>query len=388
MKDWILFIMRLTKYDDNMGKIYLYNDNKSKSGKSVNVDNKNNPPQKSDANILGYRYVISSGKSRLDLQTTQKRQMVKPFFISVIPKVFQQKFKLLFKENFPQYKDGNDGAVLFNGSIYPENIVYDFLASIDSTCELPDILLTYDINGLYHKRFITEYLNGENFDKVPVVQKSIFSKTEHYSQLMRVIAYDALVIVIRKSDFMYHSCPEEWYELLNPKFKEKLILPGNRDFFCNTFFLHYVREFGYEAVNHLIKNTKERLHPEQMLAEINKDDKEGASIYVMPKSYALKIENKLHYDFFVPNGGSILIPIQLLVRKGAYRKYKKEIDFLTGERLGFLFEEAGFLSSNNMSCEINMESQLNWLGWDYIQSVDVDNVKNKISEIITKCQLL
>jgi len=76
-----------------------------------------------------------------------------------------------------------------------------------------------------------------------------------------------------------------------------------------------------------------------MLLSINSGNKINASIYVMPYSYAKNIQNKLDYEIVWPNDGAILIPIQMLIKKGVYEKYNDVIRFLIGEEAGKMLPE-------------------------------------------------
>jgi hypothetical protein len=337
-------------------------------------------------NVTGHNYAIKATENGFELVKThgdkQKPEYTKPFIISILPLAFQSAFKDLFSKTFPQHAGNSNGSVILTGSVNYDNIFYHYIEAITSTEQLPDILITSDFNSLYHRGFKRCLLNSKNFETLNIPMHSIYSHIDfaHPSQLFGMIASDALVMVVDKWKFGNRCLPREWYELLSPTLHKSVAFCGDRDFFCNTTYFHFVKNFGYAVLNQLVNNTLTRIHPEEMLHSIHLGNKIGASVYVMPYSYAMNIQDKLDYQVVWPEDGAILIPMQMLIKKGTSEKHQEVIDFITGKALGTELEKKGFIATNPETSKLHSGTKLNWIGWDFIDHCDLNKMKHKIRE--------
>jgi hypothetical protein len=342
-------------------------------------------------NINGYQYSIGASVTGFKLINKQtgdrqkKPKCVEPFIISMWPVVFQTAFNKCFSKAFPQYAGNDKGSVVLTGSVNYDNVFYKHMEKLISTESLPDILITYDFNSLYHRSFKSNLLNNTNFDSLNFPLHSIYSNTgiSDPSILFGILASDALVMVVDKSKFGNQRLPREWYELLNHALHNSIAFCGDRDFFCNTVFYPFVKNYGYEAVRQLTVNTRIRIHPDEMLQSIQNNNSIGASVYVMPCSYAKNIQNEYDYQIIWPEDEAILIPIQMLVKKGTYEKHENVINFLTGQTLGNELEKLGFLSTHVNTCKQYQENKLQWIGWDFIENRDLCLTKRNIRKLLT-----
>jgi len=311
-----------------------------------------------------------------------KKHKANTFIVSILPVALQPAFKSLFAEKFPHYAEDGHGSVVFNGSTYLENVFYNKIETLTSVSQFPDILISTDVNSLYHRS--SRLLNDRNFETFHYSLHSAYAGTniKHPANVFGFMGAEAMIMVVDRSKYENTQLPREWYELLSPSLKSSIVFCGDRDFHCNTVFLHFVKEYGYEAVNLLSKNSLIRIHPEEMLHSIDSGNKINASIYVMPYSYAKNIQNKLDYEIIWPNDGAILLPIQLLIKKGTLEKHKEVIRFLMGEEVGKMFEEHGLVATNSKVKNQFPSRKLNWIGWDFLKKNELTTIKEKIREFL------
>jgi len=182
-----------------------------------------------------------------------KKHKANTFIVSILPVELQQAFKSLFAEKFPQYAADGHGSVVFNGSTQLENIFYNKIETLASVSQFPDILITTDINSLYHRS--SRFLNDRNFETFNHSLNSMYADTKinHPAKVFGYLGAEALVMVVDKVKYETTQPPAEWYELLNPALINSIVFCGDRDFHCNTVFAHFVKEYGYEAINQLAK---------------------------------------------------------------------------------------------------------------------------------------
>ena len=69
---------------------------------------------------------------------------------------------------------------------------------------------------------------------------------------------------------------------------------------------------GAEGIKMLVKNTAKGLHPSQMVKTLNSGNEDGATIYEMPYSFALKVRDTTRYKIVFPVEGAMLSAILIL----------------------------------------------------------------------------
>jgi len=302
--------------------------------------------------------------------------------IAYFPYGLSDVFKDTIISTFPEYTN----RIQFGGSLNKDNIIYKALEILPDVSLLPDILITTDFNSLYHKRFLNKFLNKENFETLNIQYKPLFHNAgcQHPKGLITMITADLMVMVVDKTKFIGKSLPTEWYELLNPNLKKSIVLCGNKDYFCNSIFFPFYKNYGIEAIQCLAANVINRMHPIEMMHAINSGNQLGASIYIMPYSSAMKIVGNLNYEIVWPNDGAFAIPVQLLVKKGAYSIHKALIDFITGKQFGNILESLDYPALNTISNNEFVYNKINWQGWDFIQKTDIQKLKENIQGVITQ----
>lgn len=348
----------------------------SPSVKALSIDASNN---KNDVSEKVLKVMLQQSSQHPQTGTV-------PFMVSILPDSLQSAFKEVFLDAFPQYTVA--GSVLWakNGG-YTTSFEQQ-IESLASAAPLPDILITQDFNCLYHRNFKNNLLNKNNFEtlQLPLHPAYVDQKIAHPCGLLSILATDALVLVANKMKFDIKRLPSEWYELLHPVFHKSIALCSEPKSFCKTVFYHFIKVYGYDGVKQLIGNMSEQLTPEAMLATIRSGKPTDTAVYVMPYSYAQKIEDKINYKVIWPNDGALLIPIQLLVKKGAYRQHQEVIKFLTGEIAGKIFERQGLLATHPDTCREYPQHKLSWMGWNFLENSNLAIMKEDIITILARAK--
>lgn len=323
-----------------------------------------------------------AGMMGYDTPHLSKHDRIETFMVVVLPEILQDDFRRLFGQKFPHYAGEGKGTVFFQGHTRSENVFYNRLSQLDDIRLFPDILITSDVNNLYHHA--PGLICEDHFESFRCAFNPAFSGSgiEHPQKLFRYLAADTMVIVADRNRYLDRPEPAEWYELLSPSLENQIVFCGDVDYHCNTVFVNFVKNFGYQAVKQLSRNIAYRIHPMEMLESIVAKNKLHASLYVMPYSYARYIRNKLDYRIIWPDDGAIVLPVQMLVKKGVVDKYRDIIRFFTGADAGRLFAGNGFIPVNINSGSPEETGKLNWLGWDFISEVDMEEIKREIGKIL------
>jgi len=268
------------------------------------------------------------------------------------------------------------------GNLNQELSYYPYVDRLDSSDELPDIIISSDFNTFYGKRFYEKFVSSSIFtgyDQPPFNSEydkaGIIEPEGAYS----VITVNPLVMIVNKDQLQGRPLPTCWDDLLDPIWEKSLILRGGNGFFCHAVLLPVYKKHGAEGLKKLAKNVCLGMHPSQMVKRIDSNG-EGA-IYVMPEFFAKRIKNSLRYHIVWPEDGALASPVTLQAKRGKLTELKPILDFLTGTELSNTLASVGFpVARNGISGEAQKKPLL-WLGWDYLYNNDLPTLNRDIDAV-------
>lgn len=231
----------------------------------------------------------------------------------------------------------------------PENlsdVLYSALPTIFKgnaiPVQVPDLLIRTGIKTLQQHFCDYPGLDTRIFESpgFPVT----FNLYPPFADVEGIFATDAMVIVVDKSKFGHKKLPSEWYELLHPNLYRSIALCCSKDHFYDALFFPFIKMGGEEAVKQFVSNVMEEKEPKELLASIDNGNAMGASVYVMPYSYAKSIRDALNFKIIWPADGYIPIPVQILVKSGELQQFNTLINYLYSTSFATKLEHAGFIS--------------------------------------------
>jgi len=298
--------------------------------------------------------------------------------LGLLPCGLRNAFKFDLQHHFSFLTEEN--GYVIDGNLNYEKEFYDRIEGGEGMNEIPDIFISSDINSLYHQGFLKRYLNKDCFEKSGMVPSDYFLKMgyNHPDNILTMLPGNMLVIVANTEKYLEKDFPHSFRDLFRPG--QKLILRGDEDFFCNALFLPLIRDYGFNAVKSLAKNCFTGLHPANMVKMINSGNANEISAFVMPYTFYLKIRNPYNFKIVWPSEGAILSPVQMLVKKGKYAKYKEVIDYITYGKFSDSLLPTGFFPVNKDTF-VPLPGNLNWIGWEYVYNHDIKIIKEKAQRV-------
>jgi ABC-type Fe3+ transport system substrate-binding protein len=324
----------------------------------------------------------NTSKQFVNAEDISNQEGYSPVMLALLPCGLRNAFQQTIFSAFPEYANQDNPQLIIDGNLNYEKSFHNSIDEMTSLDALPDILITSDINSLYHKEFLG-YLTEENFETFTSEIHPLFKEAGyvHPKGLMMCFTTNLLVLVIDTEKLGVRQLPTSWVNILTESFSNDLTLRGDTDFFCNAMFFPYMKSVGEEAIKLLGKNTALGLHPSQMVKTINSGNVTGTTAYVMPYSFALKLRDKNRFKIVFPAEGAIVSPVQMLVKKGAYKKHQALIDFILGAEMANVLVQSGFPTSHpDVENKIPNEL-LNWIGWDFIETNDIRICKEKMQSL-------
>lgn len=324
----------------------------------------------------------SAATSAADIRTAQ------PTLLALLPcglKVSLNNALQSFAEQLAQNK--TPLAYLAEGNVNHELSYYPYIDAVESVEELPDLILSSDINAFYHHRFIEKFVAPGHFISVngpmaPHMAAIGFADPHGHFTLF---CGNALVVVRVKDIRPELATPSRWQDLLDESYRQTIIMRGQDDFFCSGVLVPFFRLFGDAAIPQLAANVVAGLHPSQMVKMIDGRADNCPPLFIMPWFFAQKIKAKDRIDILFPEEGAFISPVQLLVKRSKREELAHVVDFLMGRALHQHCSD-NFFPSPHAEVVSNLPEgkKLFWIGWDFIYRHDLEQVKREIGAAFTR----
>ncbi len=283
---------------------------------------------------------------------------------------------------------GNVLHSLVEGNVNHEISYYAYMDSVTSIEELPDIIISSDINSFYHKPFQENFLSKEYFVNLAVSPMNSDFESIGFADprdQFTMISGNLLVLVTIDELMEGNARPESWGDILKDEFRNKVVMRGQNGFFCNGVLLPFYQMYDIEGMKKLASSIYAGLHPSEMVKMIDSKKDDVAPMYIMPHFFAMKIKDKNRVTITIPSEGAIVSPVQMLVKKSATERVKEITDFLCGKKFGEISAKAFFPTTNpEIKNKLEDVDSLYWVGWDFLLDNDIGALKKEIAEVFNK----
>jgi ABC-type Fe3+ transport system substrate-binding protein len=276
-------------------------------------------------------------------------------------------------------------AYLAEGNVNHELSYYPYIDSVESVQELPDLILSSDINAFYHHRFVERFVKPGHFLSVngPMAQHMAEIGLADPHGHFTLFCANALVLVHVKDVRPELPPPVSWGDLRQQHYQKSIIMRGQDSFFCSGVLVPFFRLFGSEAILRLAANVCGGMHPAQMVKMIDTHAGNCPPFFIMPWFFA-QIKAKERIEILFPQEGAFISPVQLLVKKSKREQLAPVIDFLMSRSLHQHCSDNFFPTPHpEVTTNLPEGTKLFWIGWDFIYRHDLERVKREIGEAFT-----
>lgn len=339
--------------------------------------------------LLNQAVLDSEAKGDFILADSPERQK-ELTLLALLPCGMKMPFNRAFDDFSAEYSRQMSNVLhsLIEGNVNHELSYYAYIDLVTSIDELPDIILSSDINSFYHKPFKDNFLNKEYFVNLASSPLNIDFESIGFADprgQFTMISANLLVLVTIDELIKDNTRPESWEDLLKDEYRNKVVMRGQDGFFCNGVLLPFYRMYGIEGIKKLASSVYTGIHPSEMVKMIDSKKNDVPPMYIMPLFFAKKIQDKSRVTINIPSEGVIVSPVQMLVKKSAVERVKEIADFLCGKEFGEISARA-FFPTTNPEVDNGLEgiNSLYWLGWDFLMNTDIGALKKEIEEIFNK----
>lgn len=336
--------------------------------------------------LLNQAVLDSETKGDFTLADSPERQK-ELTLLALMPCGMKMPFNRTFDNFSAEYSRQTNNMLhsLIEGNVNHEVSYYAYIDSVTSIDELPDIIISSDINSFYHKAFRENFLNKDFFvNLAPSPMNTDFESIGFADPRgqFTMISANLLVLVTIDELLKDNPKPESWGDILKDECRNKVIMRGQDGFFCNGVLLPFYRMYGMEGIKKFASSVYTGLHPSEMVKMIDSKKDDVPPMYIMPLFFAMKILDKSRITVKIPSEGAIVSPVQMLVKKSAVERVKEITDFLCGKEFGEISARAYFPTTNpEVDNKLEGINSLYWLGWDFLINTDIGLLKKEIEEV-------
>lgn len=309
--------------------------------------------------------------------------------LGLLPCGMKMPFKRKFEEFVAKLPSSDIGLrCLVEGNVNHELSYYPYIDTLESADELPDVIVSADINSFFHWRFVDRFIASGVFEALPMdASNPDFAGTGYAdpSHAYTMLSANLLVLVVNTRKAAGYRVPRRWSELLDAAYAKSITMRGADDFFCNGVLLPFYQAYGMDGVRRMAENVRAGRHPAEMVKEIEANAPEASPFYIMPLFFAQRLKDPRHFEIVVPEEGAIVSPVFLLVKKARRDEARVLADFIMGRELGQFCAETGFPSvRSDVSNRLPPGCRLFWMGWDFLRREDPLEMKRKISAVFAE----
>ncbi|MDD2852278.1 MAG: ABC transporter substrate-binding protein [Desulfuromonadaceae bacterium] len=264
----------------------------------------------------------------------------------------------------------------------PENI-YSDIWNTSTIEDFPDAVVSDGFDDLFRKEFI-EQLIGKGYFKSAwntAVNKQ-FEKSGFEDPDYTVYAVIPFILFIDKNKLDGLPAPRRWSDLLEPQFRNKIIVSGSEGNPIDVPLLYFYKEHGEKGLRQLAANTKAIWHAARIARTAGTSDPSGVAVYIQSLFFAECCPRTDATSIVWPEDGACTSPLYLLMKESKMNEMTAITNYITGSELGQKCAQSCFLSLNpHVDNKLPENASFKWLGWDFIKSHDITEMRKLVKSI-------
>ena len=254
--------------------------------------------------------------------------------------------------------------------------------------EFPDVFASIGFREMFKNSIVDKFINKNVFKSAQnkdIHEEFLDARFIDPKGIYTMYAVSPIVILIDKKKLGDLPVPKVWADLLNPIYKDNIILEGSENEIYEHILLYFYKEFGYENLKTIAHNIKDACHSVEMVKRAGTAQSTGAAIYALPWFFAKSCPRRDETFIVWPEDGAILNPLCLLAKESNLEKTSLVVDFLLGTEYGTRSANNYFPSINsNVNNKLPLDAKFKWLGWDFIRNNNIEELIISTNEMFTK----
>jgi len=266
----------------------------------------------------------------------------------------------------------------------PSDMDNDIRAA-ESIEDLPDVIASAGFGPLFSRAFLKRlarkglFRNASAAPLSPIFDEAGLSDPDGWFTV-----FGAQPFVLLQDQRGADDIPEvrKWSDLLDPALRGKVVLVKSDDPAEDVSLIYFYKEYGVEGLASLAANMKGACDASRIGPMMGSSRPERASIYILPWVYAKSCSGIDGVSAIWPEEGALVNPLCVIAKGEETAKANPVLQYIVGPDFGREGVRHGFASAHpDVENGLPEGARLKWLGWDYIKSRDVAELRERVHRL-------
>lgn len=269
--------------------------------------------------------------------------------------------------------------------------IKDEVESTRDANDLDDIYLSAGFDMFFEDKYFGRFIKNRDFTD-PINWTEInhdfdndYIKLKDPQGRYGIIAVVPAIFLVNTVELGNRPIPLTWKDLTDPMYERSISLPVSDFDLFNAILLTMDEVYGPESVAALGRNMQQSMHPAQMVkSERHKTHK--PAITIMPNFFTKMAREGGVMKAVWPEDGAIISPVFMIGRRNQNPHLRTMADFLSSEEVATILSHQGLFPSlhPNLNNHIPERNRYMWLGWDYINTHNLNQRFNECNAIFNQ----
>ncbi len=251
--------------------------------------------------------------------------------------------------------------------------------------EIPDIMMSVGFDVLFDKNLIKNYMDNGVFKKDNIEMNENFVNDSidlrDPNNIYTITGVVPAIFLVDLNELNGRPAPRTWDDILDKSFENSIAIPMvDLDLF-NALILNIYKEYGDDGIKKLARSYAKSLHPSQMVAQEEKQEKNPA-VSIIPYFFTQISLNKTLVPIW-PEDGALISPIFMLRKEKTCDDTEEIINFFRSTEVGEIFSVNGKFPSTNPGVDnkLTPKQKFKWIGWEFINSNDISTLLTRLEKL-------
>ena len=248
--------------------------------------------------------------------------------------------------------------------------------------KLPSIIASIGFGDFWKKEFVERFVRSGLFESMlPAAVNSMHVQAGMIDPGLNYTVYGVTPYIFLVDTRRLGSLPvpRSWEELLEPMYRNEIVMCGDGDDMADAVVLNLYKEKGIEGLRRLAHNVKSIMHSSQMAKIAGSSDPDAAAVFIIPLFFAESTRRHDHVRVVWPEDGAAASPLYFLAKRKEKERLSELLSFFT----------TGFASIKSASWFVPIGqtdltgfpegAKLKWIGWDYIERNDINTLRDELN---------
>lgn len=247
---------------------------------------------------------------------------------------------------------------------------------------LPGLIASIGFGDFWRREFVERFLDPGVYEaKLPATVNPLHTAAGLVDPAGKYLVYGVTpyIFLVDKTRLGGLPVPRVWADLLDPKYRGKIVLCGDGDDLADAVILNLYKEFGLDGLSALAQNAKGVMHSAKMAKIGGTPDDEAGAVFIIPAFFGESTRESDQLALVWPEDGAAASPLYALFKKSEHERLAPLMDFFL-HGFGEVDSARWFVPvDGSRNYGLPQHAKLTWIGWDFVRDNDVNRLRDELN---------